>query len=296
MERQIQHRLFLVLYLFVSVYTVILSLGNLGVFMVNLSIAVLGAIVLAVLNKFDSDEQYYLPLNLAGVSLILVAVLSMVMVAVAFGHFAYADALSLFTVKNSIFPLSHFSNSFNLPAYSAFPALADVQTPTSVVTSLINDLLVTVFMVAGFEEGLKLVGFGELRSLLKRPLSTARKEGKLLVAILIAGVFVVLPVGFWALTHGLEAFSNPWLIISAFVNGLILLVVLWKMGFLAAVLAHGSYNAFTIILSYLQGNHGLGFNLPLFALQNWADGLALLLFCLALGLLVVPIGLQKMRL
>ncbi len=93
-----------------------------------------------------------------------------------------------------------------------------------------NDLSVTIVMVAGFEEALKLVGFAELRSVFRDPLREARRQGQLFLAGLIVLVIVAVPVGFWALDHGVEAYSNPWLIGSAFVNGLILLALLWKFG------------------------------------------------------------------
>jgi hypothetical protein len=123
-DSQLQHRLFLATYVIVCVYVVIMSLGNLGVAIVNVSLAVLGAICFAVLNKFTSDESYYRPLNLYGLAVSVGAIVGMIGVAGVFGYLVNLDALSLFTTSNSIFPLSNFSKCFDLPAFSGFPALA----------------------------------------------------------------------------------------------------------------------------------------------------------------------------
>lgn len=78
-------------------------------------------------------------------------------------------------------------------------------------------------------------------------------------------VYVAVPVGFWACLHGISAYENPVMIIPAFINGVFLIVYLWKFkSILGCVFAHFLYNTLITTFTYLSGSANVDSSLPLF--------------------------------
>jgi membrane protease YdiL (CAAX protease family) len=120
---------------------------------------------------------------------------------------------------------------------------------------ILSDALYTCILVATGEELLKLAGFAKIRS--------KKFYGAKVLAVIV-------PVGLWATYHGIQAYNNPVMIVSAFFNGLILMSLLWMTkSFLAPIIAHGLYNTVTILLNCVQGTSGVG--TPMFP-SGWGTG------------------------
>jgi hypothetical protein len=78
-------------------------------------------------------------------------------------------------------------------------------------------------------------------------------------------VYVGFPVGFWAMLHGIQAYNNPVMIIPAFVNGVVLIVYLWKTRcILGCIFAHWIYNSAILLLTYLNGTANVPSGTPFF--------------------------------
>jgi hypothetical protein len=79
------------------------------------------------------------------------------------------------------------------------------------------------------------------------------------------------------------------MIIPAFINGLLLIGLLWiTKSFLAPIIAHGLYNTVTILIGYIQGSSGAG--MPLFP-KTWGTGdiFPVLLVIIWIFFLLIPI-------
>jgi len=64
---------------------------------------------------------------------------------------------------------------------------------------------------------------------------------------------VLLPVGFWAGFHALQAYSNVIYVVPAFVCGLILLALLEATkSVIAPIIAHGAYNSLGALSSIMR--------------------------------------------
>jgi hypothetical protein len=78
-------------------------------------------------------------------------------------------------------------------------------------------------------------------------------------------VYVAFPVGFWAALHAVQAYSNPVMIIPAAMNGVILIVYLWKTRcILGTIFAHWLYNCGITVISYINGTVNIPYGTPLF--------------------------------
>jgi len=113
---------------------------------------------------------------------------------------------------------------------------AVLETAPLSVSAVVDDILYNFVLVAPAEETMKLMGMMALYYKTKnRPLS------------------IGIPSGIWAAFHGYFAYvgsTAPVLIVSAFVSGVILFVVMWKTGaLLNAQIAHGSFNTIVILSS-----------------------------------------------
>lgn len=105
--------------------------------------------------------------------------------------------------------------------------------------SILDDLLYNIVLVAPAEESLKLVGI----------LALYRKTQNELISIIV-------PVGFWAVLHAYQSYmgpSMPIMVISAFVSGIILFLVLkYTRSLLNAQFAHSGYNGIIVLASLLH--------------------------------------------
>lgn len=215
--------LFLVVWAFTATFFLVQTSSNMSLFLVTITFVAIAAISLLVLLNLKSDDVYYQ--NMAPKSLILAICGAVGMVAISM-------------------VMSSWIGSENLLATTAFtPA---VILPSSVVTNFLYDALFTFAMVATAEELLKIAGYAEIKS------------RKFQFANILA---VLVPVGLWAIYHGLQSYSNPLMVIPAFFNGLLLIGLLeYTKSFLAPIITHGIYNSVVIFLQYWSAN----INLPWF--------------------------------
>ena len=105
-------------------------------------------------------------------------------------------------------------------------------------------------------------------------------------------IAAVLPIAFWAGFHAIQAYSNIWYVIPAFIDGMIFLALLvWTKNFLAPVIAHGIYNTILILLGYVSTPSGL----PLIPRGFTTNDFFLYMLCLTWLLLaiVVPVYLSR---
>jgi hypothetical protein len=78
-------------------------------------------------------------------------------------------------------------------------------------------------------------------------------------------IYVAFPVGFWAALHAIQAYSNPVMVIPAAMNGVILIVYLWRTKcLLGTIFAHFLYNFGITIISYVNGTVNIPYGTPLF--------------------------------
>jgi membrane protease YdiL (CAAX protease family) len=131
---------------------------------------------------------------------------------------------------------------------------------SSMVTSFAVVLISGLVFAATSEELFKLAIFAEAT---ERWGKTGYKIGR----ITVPSVFIAVgfPVTFWALLHSISAYSNLLMVIPAFVNGIILIVVLWyTKSILTVIAAHWGYNSFISLLMWTRGDTGLASGTPLF--------------------------------
>jgi membrane protease YdiL (CAAX protease family) len=163
-----------------------------------------------------------------------------------------------------------------------FPAtevpLTTIPGATSIITSLISDILFTFVMVALSEEVLKLGGYAEFKE---------RYKGhwyRWLIALF--------PVVLWAGFHAIQAYNNLWYLIPAFIDGLVLLALLETTKcFLTPILAHGAYNTILIVTSYMVSAPAL----PLFPPIASATDFLLITLCIAWVAFIIGPVIQRAR-
>jgi hypothetical protein len=278
------------------VYYALVGLDNLGTFAVVIAYAAFGAITLAILKNTKSDEPCYVNLNLSGLAASFAVAAGMVGVALAFG--------ALFNMSvfggDSLVPTSFIQSITGHSGLSALP-LATIELPTSYVTTMLSDLLFNFLIIAFVEELLKLGSISALRDSLGPLAKREKKLHKIVLYLLLTGFCFVEPVFLWAMWHGLQTYSSDWLlIIPAFINGLLLLVLIFKrsvhtikFGIIAAIIAHGAYDSYITIAGYLSGSVSTA-GLPLFPV-NWsfADIFIFVLLGLSIVCLAIPIALSK---
>lgn len=247
--------LFMVLFAFTAVFFILENFGNSGIWAMTIAFTIIGIVSMVVLQQLKSDEKYYL--NLTKVNLFLTIAVAMTMVAVAALFSSYLGGALL---------------SMNV--------LTPMTVSPSAVTGFLNSSLFQFSMVATSEELLKLAGYSELQT-----------RGITIGGHKIKGMYaaIIIPVGLWACYHAIQAYNNAWMIIPAFINGLILIGLLeFTKSFLAPILAHGIYNTVTIIATSTTAG------LPLFPMQwSWTDGLLVVLVILWFVLVIVPVVTRK---
>lgn len=127
-----------------------------------------------------------------------------------------------------------------------------IAAPSSILTTFLSLLLYGLVMAATAEELLKLTMFAELKA----------RYGKHWYGVFI---YVGFPVGFWALLHGVQAYNDPLMILPAFINGIVLIIVLWKTkSILTCIFSHFLFNAGVTALTFLQGTASIPAGTPLF--------------------------------
>jgi len=110
--------------------------------------------------------------------------------------------------------------------------------------TFVNDMLFNLTMIAPAEELAKLVSTCAIFLMLTQ-YRFLEKNVKLAIS-------VALPCFFWSVLHvygNPQYIGHPAYVISAFVSGVLLYVVLWKTkSLLAMIMAHGFYNGLVIFL------------------------------------------------
>jgi membrane protease YdiL (CAAX protease family) len=259
--------IFLVLWGFTGVYFLLQSLGSITSFMETVAYVAIGGIFIAVLATLKSDDNLYHNLNPLYLAFAVLVALGMIAIASMFSAFLKSPTLAVFSMS-TILPLQSTTTTTTAITTSILTL------PSSVFTSFLNDALFTCVLVATGEELMKLAGFAEIR--------TMKFYGATVAAVLV-------PVGLWAIYHGIQAYNNAWMIIPAFINGLLLIGLLWiTKSFLAPIIAHGLYNTVTILIGYIQGSSGAG--MPLFP-KIWGTGdiFPVLLVIIWIFFLLIPI-------
>ncbi|MGD6808603.1 MAG: hypothetical protein ACQCN3_02785 [Candidatus Bathyarchaeia archaeon] len=295
-NKQLQWSLFFVIFIASTVYYLIVGLGNLGVFAVTAAYSIFGAIALVILRSTRSDEPYYVNMNLKGLLVTLGVVGIMILTASSLSSILVANPLP----SESVIPQSFVQNVM-FPLES-MPRLGIVQVPSSYTTILFSDIGFNVFMVSFVETLLVFAAISALRDGLG-PYATVAKKSKRFGCYVLLTVFCfVEPVLMWVLWHGLEAYSDWWLLVPAFVNGLYLIFLNFtkdlkgaKLGVVAAVIAHGFYNSYITVLNYLQGNVTAVQNMP-FLPVSWTPAdiyILFVLFPLGFGCLFIPLCLGR---
>jgi membrane protease YdiL (CAAX protease family) len=193
-----------------------------------------------------SDDKYYK--NLSMPYLLTAIVVGLGMIGLSWG-------LSM-QLKNPDLLLS--VNQGFIPGLSA-SAMSLTAMPTSVSTLFLSTVLYGLVMAATSEELFKLTLFAEG----KERWGKGYKLGKITIPGVL--VYVGFPVGFWAALHGIQAYSNPVMIIPAFVNGIVLIILLWYTKSLLCVIgSHWLYNSGIILLTYINGTANITSGTPFF--------------------------------
>jgi membrane protease YdiL (CAAX protease family) len=192
-----------------------------------------------------SDDKYYKNLSLP--NLLAAIVVGLGMVGLSWG-------LSM-QLKNPNILLS--VNSGFIPGLST-SAISITSMPTSIMTQFLSALLYGLVMAATAEELFKLTLFAEG----KERWGNGYKIGKVTLPGVL--VFAGFPVGFWAALH-FQSYSDPIQILPAFVNGIVLIIYLWKTQcFLGCVFAHALYNGTILTITYISGTANIVAGTPLF--------------------------------
>ncbi len=200
---------------------------------------------LVVLALIKSDNKYYQNLNLT--FLIWAIIVGFAMIGLSWGlSISLEQPNMLLSVNSGIIPLE--ATTMTLTSM-----------PTSITTTFLSTIVYGLVMAATSEELFKLAMFAEG----KQRWGKGYRIGKVTVPGVL--VYVGFPVGFWAALHGIQAYSNPVMIIPAAVNGIILIIYLWKTRcILGAIFAHWLYNSGITLITYINGSVDIVSGTPLF--------------------------------
>jgi hypothetical protein len=208
----------------IAVYLLIAS-RSLSDYIATSFYVALTTVTLIVLGIFiKSDDQYYQNFGVANL-------LGSVALALVMTLLSYALSTQIF-------------NPESLLSVNSWGIVAPV---TSVSTLFLSTLLFGLVMAATSEELFRLPFFTEG---MKRWGKT--DEGKTSIKGVL--IYVGFPVGFWAALHGIQAYSDPIMIIPAAINGVLLTIYLWKTRcVLGCIFAHWMYNAGIVLVTFLNG-------------------------------------------
>ncbi len=134
---------------------------------------------------------------------------------------------------------SAVSQGLRLSSYVVRPSLAQAAGTFTGTATILDDVLYNFFLVAQAEETVKVMA----------TLAIYRKTRNLWLS---AG----LPIGVWAAFHGYLAYIGGGMdvfLISAFISGVILFVVLLKTkSLINAVISHGAWNCIVLLSGFLH--------------------------------------------
>jgi membrane protease YdiL (CAAX protease family) len=194
-----------------------------------------------------SDDKYYRNFTLPYL---------LTSIVVGLGMIGLSWGLSM-QLKNPDMLLS--VNSGFLPGLSTATGMSLTAMPTSITTLFLSTLLYGLVMAATSEELFKLTLFAEG----KERWGKGYKLGKITIPGVL--VYVGFPVGFWAALHGISAYQNPVMILPAFVNGIVLIILLWKsQSILCVIFSHFVFNSGILTLTYLNGSANIATGTPMF--------------------------------
>lgn len=211
----------------------------------------LASLIALIITKHD-DEYYQ---NLGPTNLLGAIIASLLMTAMSWG------------LSTEVFKRPDMLLDLNKPIIAPLLeplGLSLSTTPSSVSSLFLSTMIFGLVMAATSEELFKLPFFAAGKHRWQKGF-TLRFTKK--TSITIPGVlaYVGFPVGFWAALHGIQAYSNPVMVIPAAMNGVILIVYLWKTRcILGAVFSHFLYNFGITIISYVNGTANIPYGTPLF--------------------------------
>jgi membrane protease YdiL (CAAX protease family) len=213
------------------------SSANLSNYISTTFYVILAAVCMVILAFIKSDDKYYENFTLR--NLLSAVIVSVFMTVLSWG-------MSMSLAKPSL--LLAMNNGLSIAPTS----------PSSASTFLLAAFVSGLVLAATSEELFKLVMFAEGKERWGKGYKIGRRS--------IPGVlfYVGMPVFFWALLHLILAYSDPVMVIPAFVNGILLIILLWKTHcILACIFAHWLYNASIVLITYFNGSSGVS-NIPFF--------------------------------
>ena len=203
---------FLMVYGVSICYFILRTYGDPYLFSATVAFTVMATVSLLAALYTYADERYYKNLTQTGLAAIVAAITGMIVVSSFFAGVVGRTVLYYPTV---------------------FMTLATVGGATSIFTSFLGEMVYQFTAVATAEELLKFSAYTVLRN---------RYRSQLLA--------VGLAVGFWAGFHALQAYSNVYYVIPAFICGVILITLLeYTKSIIAPIIAHGSYNSICLFLT-----------------------------------------------
>lgn len=293
--KRLQWTLWLVLFIASIVYFTIVGLGNLGVFAVTSAYGIFGITALIILKDTKSDEPYYVNINFFGLGAAVGVAAVMVGIGLVFGFL-----IGPVTSNQSLVPTSFVSSASTHGPLAV--ALGIVQVPSSYATCLLSDILFNFLIIALVEEMLKFACISGLRDALGPLAEREKRKHRIVLYTLLIGFCFIEPILLWTIWHSLEAYSSAWLLVPAFINGLLLFFLMFtrkvgkvKLGVIAAIIAHGSYDSYITLSAYLQGTVSTANGLPLFP-SSWSFAdiyIMFLLVPLSIICLAIPIFLSR---
>jgi hypothetical protein len=218
----------------------------------------LTVVSLIVLLITKHDDEYYQ--NLGPTNLLGAVIAGLIMTALSWGL-----SVEVFKKPDMLLQMSLPFNSgppVISPALEAF-GLNIASMPSSVSSLFLSTMIFGLVMAATSEELFKLPFFAAGKKRWQKGYTLRFRKKSLTIPGVLA--YVGFPVGFWAALHGLQAYNNPVMIIPAAMNGVILIVYLWRTKcLLGTIFAHFLYNFGITIISYVNGTANIPYGTPLF--------------------------------
>lgn len=213
----------------IAVYMLVAS-RSLSEYISTTFYVLLTVVSLIVLALIKSDDEYYQNLGIKNFLGAIILGFGMTLLSYLLSYSVFQNPDMLLSVNN----------------WSSIPQ------SNSVVMLFLNTVLFGLVMAATSEELFRLPLFTEGK---KRWGTTAK-------GVLI---YVGFPVGFWAALHGIQAYTDPVMIIPAAVNGVLLTVYLWKTHCIfGCIFSHWLYNSEITFVTFLNGSAGVPSGTPFF--------------------------------
>ena len=296
--KNLQWSLWFVIFISAAVYYNIIGLGNLGVFAVTACYSIFGALALVILKTTKSDEKLYVNINLWGLTVSVLVSVGMLAIAVVCG---LTLGLNFLNSGSSLVPTS-FVQTASISGHSLAIGLGIVQVPSSYATCLLSDVLFDFLIISFVETVLVLAAISGLRDAIGPYAEREKKRKKMVLYGLLTGFCFIEPIAMWVAWHGLEAYAQWGLLIPAFINGIVLVSLMFvksvgkiKFGIIAVIIAHGAYDSYITVSAYFTGAVTTANGLPLFP-SSWSFAdlyITFLLVPMAVVCLVIPIFLGR---